>query len=88
MNFLRRLAANSPLRRILLHPSVRRVLASILALRFVPAAWQVDRPYIFALMLRAAYDIVGVGRWGTTIGKRLARRRGSGVGAGGHGAHL
>ena len=47
MNFLRRLAANSPLRRILLHPSVRRVLASILALRFVPAAWQVDRPFSF-----------------------------------------
>jgi uncharacterized RDD family membrane protein YckC len=37
----------------------------------------VERPataaYIFALGLRAAYDIVGVGRWGTTIGKRLAR---------------
>ena len=26
-----------------------------------------------AVGLRAAYDIVGVGRWGTTIGKRLAR---------------
>lgn len=37
----------------------------------------VERPalaaYVFALSLRAIYDIVGVGRFGTTVGKRLAR---------------
>ncbi len=47
MNYLRRLAARSPLKSILLHPRVRQVLASILALRFIPAVWQVDHPFSF-----------------------------------------
>lgn len=47
MNALRRWAATSPLRNVLLHPRVRHLLASILALRFLPAAWAVDRPFAF-----------------------------------------
>lgn len=48
MNPLRRWAARSPLRRVLLDRRVRRVVASVLALRFLPALWVVDRPVAFA----------------------------------------
>ncbi len=47
MNFLRRHVHTGPLGRVLLHPSVRPVLAGVIALRFVPAAWQVTRPVRF-----------------------------------------
>lgn len=47
MNVLRRWAANSPLRRVLLDRRVRRLVASVLTLRFVPALFAVDRPGAF-----------------------------------------
>jgi FkbM family methyltransferase len=49
MNNVRRLVDRSPARRVLLHPSVRRVGARAMMMRFVPAAWQLRRPVRFLL---------------------------------------
>lgn len=47
MNVLRRWVHAGPLGKVLLHPAVRPVLAGVVALRFVPAAWQVTEPFRF-----------------------------------------
>ncbi|MFL6176135.1 MAG: FkbM family methyltransferase [Ornithinibacter sp.] len=45
MNLLRRTASLPGVRAVLLSPRVRRVLASVLALRFLTAAWATTRPF-------------------------------------------
>lgn len=67
MNVLRRLAASGPWRKVVLHPKVRPVLAGVLGLRFVPAAWQVTRPFRFLAAASAgrgerAYALRGSGQ--------------------------
>lgn len=47
MNRLRRFVRNSPLRHLLLNRWVRPVLGWLVGLRFIRAAWIVDRPWSF-----------------------------------------
>ena len=45
MNFLRRAASIPGVRVVLLQPDVRRAVASVLALRFLVAAWVTTKPF-------------------------------------------
>ena len=47
LNELRRIADSPPLRPVLLRPAVRRLGAALLGLRFLAAAWEMDRPWMF-----------------------------------------